>query len=205
METNFPSEGWPTPALSSFTGQFIDLEPLDLERHGTDLFAGTHPPLSDGQLWNYLPAGPFQDAAAFVQWLEQRRSEMLIYTMVHRVTRRAIGSISLMRITPAHGVAELGFIWVEPAFQGTVANREANLLLLEYCFQALRYRRMEWKCNAENERSRRAALRIGYTFEGIFRQHMVVKGQNRDTAWFSILDHEWPEVRERLRRELNIG
>jgi len=102
--------------------------------------------------------------------------------------------ISIMRIMPAHGVAELGFIWYAPKAQRTKANTEANYLLLRHCFADLGYRRMEWKCNADNARSRAAALRLGYSFEGIFRQHLVVKGRNRDTAWFAMLDHEWPRI-----------
>ena len=103
-----------------------------------------------------------------------------------------------MSLRPAHGVGELGNIWFTPSAQGTGANPEANYLLLRHCFEELGYRRMEWKCNALNEPSRRAALRLGFRYEGTFRQHMLVKGENRDTAWFSMLDHEWPKAKAEL-------
>ena len=117
---------------------------------------------------------------------------------------RRIGSITLMRIDPANGTAELGWIWYAPSAQRTKANTEANFLLLRHCFAELGYRRMEWKCDSENVRSRAAALRLGYSFEGIFRQHMVVKGRSRDTAWFSMLDHEWPRVAGAMERWLYV-
>ena len=107
-----------------------------------------------------------------------------------------------MNIRAGHGVAELGFVWYVAAAQRTKANTEACYLLLRHCFEALGYRRMEWKCDVANEASRRAARRLGFTFEGIFRQHMIVKGENRDTAWFSLLDHEWPRIATAIRRWL---
>jgi RimJ/RimL family protein N-acetyltransferase len=138
------------------------------------------------------------------EWLHSQVAtpDMISFTVTDNDTGRRIGGISIMRITPAHGVAELGWIWYAPSAQRTKANTEANFLLLRHCFAELGYRRMEWKCDSENVRSRAAALRLGYSFEGIFRQHMVVKGRSRDTAWFSMLDQEWPRVAAAMERWL---
>ncbi|MEO6739800.1 MAG: GNAT family protein [Chthoniobacteraceae bacterium] len=192
----FPAGGWPMPVAKVFAGRFVTLTPLNLEADADDLFRGSHEPDSVDAMWRLIAAGPFADAAAMREWLraQQALPDLIPFTVNDNATGRRIGSISIMRITPAHGVAELGFIWYEPAAQRTKANTEANYLLLRHCFADLGYRRMEWKCNAENARSRAAALRLGYSFEGIFRQHMVIKGRNRDTAWFAMLDHAWPRI-----------
>ncbi len=156
------------------------------------------------ELWRYLPCGPFSEVAEMRSFCRdwQAQPDVVAFTVRENATRRCVGGISIMSIRPEHGVAELGFIWYAPGAQRTKANTEANYLLLRHCFEHLRYRRMEWKCNAANERSQRAALRLGYRHEGTFRQHMIVKGLNRDTDWFSMLDHEWPHRREALKRWL---
>lgn len=193
---SFPSDGWPVPTPQIFAGRFITLTPLNPDTDADELFACSHEPGSIEAMWGLIAAGPFADAVAMREWLRAQRAlpDLIPFTVNDNATGRRIGSISIMRITPAHGVAELGFIWYEPAAQRTKANTEANYLLLRHCFRELGYRRMEWKCNSENARSRAAALRLGYSFEGIFRQHMVIKGRNRDTAWFAMLDHEWPRI-----------
>ncbi len=187
-------DGWPQSTPITLTGRHITLTPVDPEADAAELFAGSHEADSIEAIWRYMPCGPFADAAAMSDWLRDRAAQpdMIPFTVTDNATGRRIGSTSLMRITPAHGTAELGYIWYEPAAQRTRANTEAAYLLLQHCFRNLCYRRMEWKCDALNERSRAAALRLGFTFEGIFRQHLVVKGRNRDTAWFAMLDHEWP-------------
>ena len=197
---------WPMPAPQIFAGHFITLTPLNLDTDVDELFRGSHEPGSVGAMWGLIAAGPFADAAAMREWLraQQALPDMIPFTVSDNATGRRIGSISLMRITPAHGVAELGFIWYEPAAQRTKANTEANFLLLRHCFADLGYRRMEWKCNSENARSRAAALRLGYSFEGIFRQHMVIKGRNRDTAWFAMVDHEWPRIAAAMEHWLYV-
>lgn len=201
-----PPNGWPRPAKQIFVGRFITLTPLDPGADAEELFTGSHESASAEDLWRHLPVGPFADAAAMREWLHGHAAtpEMIPFTVSDNATGRCIGSISLMRITPAHGVAELGWIWYEAASQRTKANTEANFLLLRHCFAELGYRRMEWKCDAENARSRAAALRLGYSFEGIFRQHMVIKGRNRDTAWFSMLDHEWPRIAAAMEHWLYV-
>ena len=169
------------------------LEPLDVARHGEDLFAAT---AGADSTWDYLPSGPFSDRREFVGWLEQRApiDDPLTFTIIDREANAARGLASLMRIVPEHGVIEIGHIWLSPSLQRTRQGTEAIYLMSRYAFD-LGNRRYEWKCNAENTASRRAAERFGFTFEGVFRQHMVVKGRNRDTAWYSITDAEWPARR----------
>jgi RimJ/RimL family protein N-acetyltransferase len=144
-----------------------------------------------------MPDGSFETPAAFRESVaaKQRAASAVFLAIVPESTRTAAGYASYMRIEPAHGVVEVGNILLSPSVQRTVAATEAMYLMAKHVFDHLGYRRYEWKCNAENVPSRRAALRYGFSFEGIFRQHMVVKGFNRDTAWFSMLDSEWPAIR----------
>ncbi len=192
------------PAPETFTGRIITLTSLDVANDVDELFAISHADDKTRQLWRYMPRGPFADVhehAAFLrEW--QATANVIAFTVRDSSTQRCLGSISLMNIRAEHGVAELGNIWYAPAAQRTKANTETCFLLLRHCFEKLRYRRMEWKCDARNERSRRAALRLGFTFEGIFRQHMIIKGENRDTAWFAMLDHEWPQIAAAMQRWL---
>ena len=202
----FPKDGWPTPVAQTFTGRFVALTPTDADADVEELFAAGHGSAEAREMWRFMPCGPFADVAAMHDWIRewQGNPDVMAFTVTNRESGRRIGMISIMRITPAHGVAELGFIWYEPAAQRTKANTEANFLLLRHCFTDLGYRRMEWKCDVENARSRAAALRLGYSFEGIFRQHMVIKGCNRDTAWFSMLDHEWPRIAAAMEHWLYV-
>ena len=188
--------GWLAPTPKIFAGRFVTLTPTDADADAEELFAAGHDSAEARKLWHFMPCGPFADAAAMHDWIRawQGNPDVIAFTVTGRESGRHIGMISLMRITPVHGVAELGFIWYAPSAQRTRANTEANYLLLRHCFADLGYRRMEWKCDAKNARSRAAAQRLGYSFEGIFRQHMVIKGRNRDTAWFAMLDHEWPRI-----------
>ncbi|MFN0075568.1 MAG: GNAT family N-acetyltransferase [Prosthecobacter sp.] len=192
------------PSPQTFTGQFITLTPLDVVRDVAELFAISHADDEARQLWRHMPRGPFADVAEQVTFLREwtARNDVIAFTVRDAHTQCCLGSISLMSIRAEHGVAELGNIWYAPAAQRTKANTEACFMLLRHCFENLRYRRMEWKCDTRNERSRRAALRLGFTFEGIFRQHMIIKGENRDTAWFAMLDHEWPRIGAAMQRWL---
>jgi RimJ/RimL family protein N-acetyltransferase len=146
------------------------------------------------QLWTWLAATPEPFAASMMEHLSrwQEAERALLLAIIPAETGVAAGHASYMRIKPAHGVVEVGNVLFSPALQRTRAATEAMYLMARHVFEDLGYRRYEWKCNADNEPSRRAAQRLGFTFEGIFRQHMVVKDRNRDTAWFSMLDHEWP-------------
>ncbi len=191
-------EGVPVqpPDRVTLTGELVELRPVDVARDTADLFAASHDP-RDPHLWDYLPVGPFENERDFEQWLETVvvTSDPLALAVIDRETGRAAGMASYMRIVPEHAVIEIGFIWFGPHMQRTRGATEAIYLLARHSFEDLHYRRLEWKCNAFNGRSRRAAERFGFTYEGIFRNHMVVKGRSRDTAWYSILDSEWPDRR----------
>lgn len=204
IDTPQPLTGCAQPAPETFTGRFITLTPLNVAQDVAELFTISHTDDETRQLWRHMPRGPFTDVhehAAFLrEW--QATPNVVAFVVRDTSTQRILGSISLMSIRAEHGVAELGNIWYAPAAQRTKANTEACFLLLRHCFENLHYRRMEWKCDARNERSRSAALRLGFTFEGIFRQHMIIKGENRDTAWFAMLDHEWPHIAAAMQRWL---
>ncbi|MHB8589242.1 MAG: GNAT family N-acetyltransferase [Candidatus Dormibacteraceae bacterium] len=182
------------PQRAPLEGATVRLEPVDPARHAEDLFTA-----SEGApaLWDYMAYGPFANQQEFSAWLKERAAsdDPLFYAVVDRASGEARGMASYVRIVPEHGVIEIGHIWFAPALQRTRQATEAIYLLARHAFDDLGYRRFEWKCNALNLSSRRAAERFGFVYEGVFRQHMVIKGRNRDTAWFSILDGEWPVVR----------
>ena len=185
----------PLPPKEAHAGRFCRTEPLDAARHAAAL-SEAYAADADGRMWTYLPYGPFASADAYRGWVEERAAESdpSFYAVVDRATDRAVGVVAYQHIDPPNGVIELGHLAFAPALRGTPAGTEAMYLMLSRAF-ALGYRRVEWKCDALNQASRRAAERFGFTFEGIFRQHMVVKGRNRDTAWYSLLDTEWPATR----------
>jgi RimJ/RimL family protein N-acetyltransferase len=189
------------PDERALFGRWVTMEPVSEARHGGDLwqsFAHSDP---GGGLWTYMGYGPFASEAAFREWLKgcQASRDPHFYAIVPRASGplagRAAGMASLMRITPEHGVIEIGNIWLAPRLQQTREATDALFVVMRHALDELGYRRLEWKCDALNAASRRAALRLGFTFEGVFRQHMVYKGRNRDTAWYAILDHEWPDLR----------
>ena len=172
-------------------GRTVTLEPLSAEQHSEALW---HAVQGHDGLWTWMGDGPYATQAGLRQSLEQKQAgtAAVFLALVPADTGKAAGYASYMRIDQDNGVVEVGNILLAPALQRTTAATEAMYLMARHVFEDLGYRRYEWKCNAKNEPSRRAALRLGFTFEGIFRQHMVVKGRNRDTAWFAMLDHEWP-------------
>jgi RimJ/RimL family protein N-acetyltransferase len=156
------------------------------------------------QIWTYMPSyGPFSDAAAFSQWVPARAAldDPYSYAIID-ASGRAVGVFALMAIRPEHRVIEVGHVVYSPALQRTPLATEAQYLLARYAFETLGYRRYEWKSDSLNAASRRAALRFGFTFEGILRQHMIAKGRNRDTAWFSMLDSAWPARKASFERWL---
>jgi len=191
------------PERTTFEGRYVRLTPLDPAAHAEALYQGSHGPACE-DLWRYLFDGPYPDLAAFRIGLEKKAAtdDPLFYTILDRPTGEPRGYASFMRIEPAHRVIEVGSILYTPKLQRTAGATEAMYLMARYVFEDLQYRRYEWKCNSLNEPSRRAALRLGFTFEGIFRQHMIVKGENRDTAWYSMLDNEWPDRKARFERWL---
>ena len=181
----------PAPAPVTLRGRTVTLEPLSAERHAADLWQAVK---GHDDLWDWMGDGPYATEEAFHAAIEQKQAApgAVFLAIVPAATGRAAGYASYMRIDQDNGVVEVGNILLSPILQRTTAATEAMYLMARYIFDDLGYRRYEWKCNAENEPSRRAALRLGFTFEGIFRQHMVIKDRNRDTAWFSLLDREWP-------------
>jgi RimJ/RimL family protein N-acetyltransferase len=185
-----------TPARTAIDGELVRLEVLDPEGHAPSLFTASHVAGAE-ELWQHLPYGPFAGQADFTSWLEQRAAstDPLFYAVVDRESMRALGMASFLRMKPDNGVIEIGHIWFAPELQRTHKATEAIFLLAKTAFDDLGYRRLEWKCDSLNLPSRRAADRFGFTFEGIFRQHMIVKGRNRDTAWHSMTDGEWPSRR----------
>jgi len=189
--------GWktsPLPRPTPLRGRYVSLEPLDAEVHTADLWRAVQ---DHDEVWTYLGDGPYASEADLRRALEEKQagSGAVFFAVVPQATGRVAGYASYMRIDSANGVIEVGNIMLAPSLQRTIAATAAMYLMARHIFEDLGYRRYEWKCNANNEPSRRAALRFGFTFEGIFRQHMVIKGTNRDTAWFSMLDSEWPARR----------
>jgi RimJ/RimL family protein N-acetyltransferase len=194
----------PRPVREPLQGDHVLLRPLDPDRDADALYALSHSPAGDPSIWTYLSEGPHENVEQMRDALgRQARSEdPLFFTVIPLPNGGPSGVASFMRIVPEFGVIEIGNIWFGAPLQRTTAATEAIYLLARHAFDALGYRRLEWKCNALNEASRRAALRFGFTFEGVFRNHMVVKGRNRDTAWYSIIDSEWPRIRTAFERWL---
>ena len=172
-----------------------DLEPLYAASHGSD---------ANRRLWSYMAYGPFEDPQAMLAWLEQCQasSDPLFLTVHAGDPRRPVGMASFLNIVPEMRRLEVGHIWYSPAVQRTKVNTEAIYLMLVEAFEQLGCRRVEWKCNADNARSREAARRLGFSYEGVFAKHMLVKGKNRDTAWYAMLDDDWPTVKKNLERWL---
>jgi|SRR5689334_6596654 len=195
------------PARTALVGRYVTLEPLDAARHAGDLFEASHGSEAAIQIWDYLPWGPWKSEAEYISVLrEQTASQDRIYYAVRTASGgKACGQICFLDIQPEQGVIEIGAIWFGLTLRRTRGATESMYLMLRYAMDDLRYRRMQWRCNALNANSRAAARRLGFRFEGIFHNHMISKGRNRDTAWYSILDDEWPEVREILERWLAPG
>ncbi len=186
-------KGVPRPERVVLDGRYARLEPLDPARHGADLLASARQP-GGGDRFRYLFEEPPADMAAFQPWLDKAAAsaDPLFFAVIDRATGRAEGRQALMRVEPAHGVVEIGHILWGPAIARSRVATEALYLSAAAVFDTLGYRRFEWKCNSLNEPSKRAAVRFGFTPEGVFRQHMVQKGRNRDTAWFAMTDGDWP-------------
>jgi RimJ/RimL family protein N-acetyltransferase len=185
-------------------GRTCRVEPLDPQRHAADLFEANAEDTA-GRMWTYLSVGPFADLAAYRTWVEgaARSEDPLFHAIVDAATDRAIGIAAFLRIDPPNGVIEVGHLQFSPRLQKTPAATEAMYLMMRRAFEELGYRRYEWKCDSLNAPSRAAAERLGFRYEGLFRQAVVYKGRNRDTTWFSIIDSEWPTVSGALERWLD--
>ena len=192
------------PARAALIGRLVTLEPLDAARHAGDLFEASHGSAAALRIWDYLPVGPWGSQAEYTKVLRQQtaRHEQIYYAIRPADGDKACGQASYLDIQPENGVIEIGSIWFGLTLRRTRGATEALYLMVRYAMDDLGYRRMQWRCNALNAASRAAARRLGFRFEGIFYNHMIFKGRNRDTAWYSILDDEWPEIRSILEQWL---
>ncbi len=193
------------PQRQRFDGQSVSLVPVDTDRDASDLFASFATSDPDHALWTYMGFGPFASEAVFATWLAAMEvsEDPLFFSIIPREIDKAFGMSSFLRTDAKQGVTEIGSIWFSPALQRTRAASESIYLMMAHVFDELRYRRLEWKCNALNAASRRAAIRYGFTFEGVFAKHMIVKGRNRDTAWYAMTNDEWPRVKQIFQTWLN--
>lgn len=187
------------PQPLGLEGRYVRLRRIDVDADSFELFACGHRHEAEA-LWRYMPYGPFPSEPRMREWLQRcaQSTDPLWFVARERAMGSSVGMAAIMEVRHEVGVAELGHIWFGPAHQGSREATEALFLLMDHVLTACRYRRLEWKCNALNGRSRRAARRLGFRYEGTFYNHTIVKGLNRDTAWFSILDCEWPPLRARL-------
>ena len=193
----------PRPAQQALPGRFCRVEPLDVARHARELFDANGQD-REQRMWTYLFSGPFASFEEYARWLTERATgtDPLFRAFVDLSSGHAVGIGAFMRIDPAAGSIEVGHIAMSPLLQRSPAATEAMYLMMRHAFE-LGYRRYEWKCDALNAKSRRAAERLGFTFEGVFRQATVYKGRSRDTAWYSIIDQEWPVARTAFERWLD--
>jgi RimJ/RimL family protein N-acetyltransferase len=192
------------PRLQVYDGQFVTLQPIQAEADVDDLYNGSHGNPTVETLWTYMSYGPFADRQEMQQWLAecQASTEPLFLVAIAKELACRVGMTSFCSIVPEMRRLEIGNIWYVPAAQNTKVNTEAAYLMLREAFDEQHYRRVEWKCNAFNIRSRNAALRLGFSYEGTFKQHTIVKGRNRDTAWFAMLDSDRPTAKENMERWL---
>ena len=188
------------PARTVLKGNHIQLEPMDPAVHTDDLYEASHTTDEGLAIWTYLPEGPWPDKEAYHSSLKANAAaqDRIFYALRPLPGGPAAGQASFMDMHPGNGVIEIGYIWFGPSLQRTRAATESMYLMIDHAMTDLRYRRMQWRCNALNAKSRGAARRLGFRYEGTFYNHLIFKGLNRDTAWFSILDDEWPDVKARL-------
>lgn len=203
----FPVPEWmprPLPPRTAMAGRYCTVAPLDPEHHAAQLFAA-YADDAEGRMWTYLPRGPYASLDEYRNWAEAacRADDPLVHAIIDGASSEAVGTAALMRIDPESGVIEVGSITYSPRLQRRPAGTEAMYLLMRRVFDELGYRRYEWKCNSLNAPSRAAALRYGFQYEGLFRQAQVTRGRNRDTTWFSIIDSEWPALRDAFERWLD--
>jgi len=199
MKIGSPTHNFPKnrrPMRSDMNGRLVTVTPINSDCHCNDLYDAACGPDGDptGKIWTYMSFGPFSDKAEFQKWLEpqDQSDDPLVFAIIDRADGRALGMASYLRIVPQWATCEIGSIWFSPSLMRTPVATEAMYLMASYVFEDLGYRRYEWKCDSLNEASCSAALRLGFQYEGLFRQHMIYKGRNRDTTWFSMTDMDWP-------------
>ena len=188
------------PQKRFLRGEFVVLEPLNILKHSQDLYECFQLDRS-GDLWKYMPCGPFHNITQFKNYL--KNTDCFFYAIYSKRHNKYTGVASYLRINPDIGTIEVGWITYSPLLQRTVEATEAMYLMMKNAFEDLGYRRYEWKCNNGNDQSKKAALRLGFKFEGIFRQATIVKGRNRDTAWFSVIDKEWKNLKKGYQKYLS--
>ena len=188
------------PQKIDYKGKFIILSPVNPQTDVAEPYECSHGSDIKEQIWTYMSYGPFDGTHSMRKWLEAGADseDPLFFTVHHLESKQRVGMVSFLNIVSDMRRLELGHLWYSPDSQKSNVNTEAIYLMLCEAFNRLKYRRIEWKCDSLNERSRAAALRLGFKFEGIFRQHIIVKGRNRDTAWYSMLDSEWAAVKENM-------
>jgi RimJ/RimL family protein N-acetyltransferase len=196
---------WQPPEILKLKGKFVTLSPLVIERDIDALYAASHGSPEKEAVWNYLFYGPFDAPSAMKDWMETNlasKSDPLTWTVFEKSGNIQVGIVALLAIAPDHGRAEIGHVWFTPAVQKSKVNTESQFLLLQHLFDDHSYRRVEWKCNSLNHASRTTAARMGFIYEGRFRQHMFVRGKNRDTDWFAMTDKEWPRCKSNFEKWL---
>jgi RimJ/RimL family protein N-acetyltransferase len=192
------------PSKSVMEGHYCKLEPVDINNHAEGLFESFAED-SNNRNWTYLPYGPFEDLASFTDWLEQAcvGDDPLFYVVINQSNNEIVGMASYLRINPRVGVIEVGHIHFSPKMQQTPMATETMYLMMARVFDELGYRRYEWKCDALNAPSKKSATRFGFSYEGLFRQATMYKGRNRDTAWYAIIDKDWPKIKNAYQTWLN--
>jgi len=210
MKIGPPQHNFPQnlrPMRKNMTGRFVTVTPIDPSRHGDDLYDASCGTYGDttGTIWTYMSFGPFKDKVEFKNWLkpQEQNNDPLVFAIVNRASGKAQGMANYLRIVPQWATCEVGSIWFSPALQQTPMATEAMYLMAFHIFEELGYRRYEWKCDSLNDASRRAALRLGFKYESLFRQHMIYKGRNRDTSWFAMTDTDWPIAKAALEAWLS--
>lgn len=193
-----------TPAKKEYSGEFVTLHPVEPEKDVDELFLNSHGSEVKEQIWTYMAYGPFSTRDDMLDWLKgcKASTNMSFFTVIAKELNQRAGMVSILNIIQPMRTLELGNIWYAPIVHHTKVNTEVVYLMLREIFDGLNYRRVEWKCDALNARSRAAALRLGFSFEGIFRQHYIIKNRNRDTAWFSMLDKDWSDIKTNMKKWL---
>ena len=192
-----------TPSKKIINGKYVVLEPININRHSKDLYENFSKDKKN-RIWTYLSYGPFKSYGSFKKWLKSfcLDKDPFFYTIYAKRHKQFCGMASYLRITPEYGSIEVGHINYSPILQNTAEGTETMYLMMQNAFEVLGNRRYEWKCNNLNNGSKKAALRLGFKFEGVFRQMFVSKGRNRDSAWFSVIDKEWKKLKNAYQRFL---
>lgn len=192
------------PEQKIYTGKFVTLTPINSNTDLHELYECSNGSEEKDKIWDYLTYGPFKNAEEMKTWMSgcENSKDPLYFTVRSKESNKCVGVVSFLNIVLIHKTIELGHIWYSPEAQRTKINTEAIYIMLMECFENLNYRRVEWKCNAMNEKSKAAALRLGFSYEGTFLQHQISKSRNRDTAWYSMLDYEWETRKQNFKRWL---